>query len=113
MPKIGESVSYFNSNGDEKAAIVTAVHADGAVDLCVLSANTRRVETRVWKEPGTCQVLPELSDEPAPMPEKVQAASLPAELQRPTLTSIAQEATDVPVPGETTSTEDPDGRAQE
>ena len=122
--KIGQPVSYYNSQGDEKAAIVCAIHKDGTVDLCILTANTRRVECRVWKEPGTCQVVPEAEDQPVGFipsgPYRPESSSpvmpwgtgpRPADWDAPpmkvpegtTLTSVPVEAM------ETTTAEVPDG----
>lgn len=92
--KIGDVVPYFNNTGDEKPAVIVKIHEDGTVDLATLTANTRRTPTRIWKEPGTCQVVPEGTNEPAP----TKLVAVPEE---------PAEVTELPVAGETTLTEVP------
>src|SRR5689334_10161287 len=109
MPHIGQIVPYFNSQGQEKAAVICAMHPDGTYDLQVFSANTRRVEGRTWTEPGTCTVKPEASEDLPMMKVEVNrevvAPETLAHMER-LMTGTVTTLTSVPAEGETTTTED-------
>lgn len=112
--KPGDQVTFHDQNSKPHMAMVISDNGDGTLNLFVFNPNTRNVELAPGAAPMTCSLPVDTEELEADIPpgDEVVAASLPESLQRPTLTSVAQDATPVPPQGETTTTEVPDGAAQ-